>query len=183
MQEAAAPLAAWETFYVITGAAAAALTGLMFVAITLIAGSEREHRSSDALGAFATPTIVHFACALLIAITLGAPWPALAYVGVLIGLLGLGGVIYTIIVILRTRRQADYEPVLEDWLWHTIFPLIAYAALVIAALLLLINPGLGLSLFLIGGVSALLLSIGIHNAWDDVIYLATEYPKKPENKK
>src|SRR2546428_14082642 len=39
MQEAAlSPLATWQNFYVIIGSAAATLTGLMFVVITLIAG-------------------------------------------------------------------------------------------------------------------------------------------------
>src|SRR5262245_6185671 len=37
MEEVASPLAAWESFYVILGSSAAALTGLMFVVITLIA--------------------------------------------------------------------------------------------------------------------------------------------------
>jgi len=38
MQEAAVlPLPTWQNFYVIIGSAAATLTGLMFVAITLIA--------------------------------------------------------------------------------------------------------------------------------------------------
>ncbi len=45
-------LAEWENFYVIAGTAAATLTGLMFVAITLIARDEsEEQRSGDALGA------------------------------------------------------------------------------------------------------------------------------------
>src|SRR5437867_9387445 len=39
MQEAVlSPLASWQSFYVIIGSAAATLTGLMFVVITLIAG-------------------------------------------------------------------------------------------------------------------------------------------------
>ena len=34
------PLPTWQNFYVIIGSAAAALTGLTFVVITLIAGAE-----------------------------------------------------------------------------------------------------------------------------------------------
>ena len=49
MQEAAvSPLTTWQNFYVIIGSAAAALTGLMFVVITLIAGT-RVRRSSEAV--------------------------------------------------------------------------------------------------------------------------------------
>src|SRR5947208_5565919 len=140
MQEAAVlPLPTWGNFYVIIGSAAAALTGLMFVVITLIAGS-RVRRSSGTLGAFGTPTVVHFCLALLVAAILSAPWQALWNAGLLLGLTGLGGVTYAVIVVLRARRQTDYQPVLEDWLWHMVFPLVSYTALVIAAIMLPSNP-------------------------------------------
>jgi hypothetical protein len=65
MQEAAvSPLATWQNFYVITGSAAAALTGLVFVVITLIAGA-RVRGSSETLGTFSTPNVVHFGAAIL----------------------------------------------------------------------------------------------------------------------
>src|SRR5947209_10240595 len=80
IQEAALPLlTSWGNFYVIIGSAAAALTGLMFVVVTLIAGS-RVERSSGTIGAFGTPTVVHFCAALLIAAILSAPWEALWHV-------------------------------------------------------------------------------------------------------
>jgi hypothetical protein len=171
-------LPAWQNFYVIIGSAAAVLTGLMFVAITLIAGTGRR-RSSASVGAFGTPTVVHFCVALLIAAILSAPWQALWNVDLLLGLCGLGGVIYVVIVLRRARRQTDYQPVLEDWLWHTVFPLISYTALVVAALLLPGNPAP--ALFGIAAATLLLLFIGIHNAWDTVTYIAIEY-SQPENK-
>lgn len=61
-------------------------------------------------------------------------------------------------------------PVLEDWLWHAIFPLIAYMALAIAAALLRRQPTP--CLFTIGATAVFLLFIGIHNAWDAVTYIA-----------
>src|SRR5205085_9149990 len=67
VQEAAVSLlTTWQNFYVIIGSSAAALTGLMFVVITLIAGT-RQQRSSESVGAFGTPTVVHFGAALLVA--------------------------------------------------------------------------------------------------------------------
>jgi hypothetical protein len=80
--------------------------------------------------------------------------------------------IYALIVVQRARRQTDYDPVLEDWLWHTIFPLVSYTALVVAALLLPGNPSP--ALFIVGAVTLLLLFIGIHNSWDTVTYIAVE---------
>src|SRR5947209_3876293 len=179
MQEAAVSLlTTWQSYYVIIGSSAAALTGLMFVVITLIAGA-RVPRSSGTLAAFGTPTVVHFGAALLVAALLSAPWQALWNAGVLLGLCGLGGVTYVVIVVRRSRRQTDYKPVLEDWLWHAVFPLVSYTALVVAAIILPGNPVP--ALFGIGAVTLLLLFTGIHNAWDTVTYLAIEY-SQPENK-
>ncbi|MFL5692417.1 MAG: hypothetical protein ACJ795_11485 [Ktedonobacteraceae bacterium] len=180
MQEAAVSLlTTWENFYVIIGSSAAALTGLMFVVITLIAGA-RERGADGAIAAFGTPNVVHFGAALLIAAILSAPWSTLSYASLLLGLSGLGGVIYVGIVIRRARRQTEYKPVLEDWLWHTVFPLVSYIALVVAAIMLLGDPVP--ALFVIGAVTVLLLFIGIHNAWDTVTYLAIER-FQPENER
>src|SRR2546430_158399 len=93
MQEAVlSPLATWQTFYVLIGAAAATLTGLMFVVVTLIAGERvRVPSSSEAFTTFNTPNVLHFCLALLVAAVLSAPWQALWQAGVLLGLVGLGG--------------------------------------------------------------------------------------------
>jgi hypothetical protein len=172
MQEAAVwPLPMWQNFYVIIGSAAAALTGLMFVVVTLITGT-RLSSTSDPIAAFSTPSVVHFGAALLVAAILSAPWQALWQTGLLLGLCGLGGVMYAVIVVRRTRRQTDYQPVLEDWLWHALFPLVSYTAIVVAAIVLLSNPIP--ALFVIGAATVLLLFIGIHNAWDNVTYITVE---------
>lgn len=146
--------------HVIIGSAAAALTGLMFVVITLIAGSREQ--STSGVAAFGTPNVVHFCAALLVAAILSAPWQALWNAALLLGLAGLGGMIYVTIVVRCARRQTTYQPVLEDWLWHTIFPLASYTALVVAAITLPANPVP--ILFVIGASTVLLLFIGIHNA-------------------
>ncbi|HEV2655539.1 MAG TPA: hypothetical protein VGT82_11290 [Ktedonobacteraceae bacterium] len=167
----ASPLIAWENFYVIVGTAAATLTGLMFVVITLTFGS-RLRRSTESVAAFGTPTVVHFCVALLVSAIITAPWQALWNAGLLLGLCGLGGAVYIFIVVRRARRQTVYQPVLEDWVWHTIFPLVSYTALVFTAFLLQSNPTP--ALFVSGAASILLLFIGIHNAWDTVTYMAIE---------
>jgi len=171
-------LTTWENFYVIIGSSAATLTGLTFVVITLIAGA-RVRRESEALAAISTSTVVHFGAALLVAAILSAPWQALWYAGLLLGLAGLGGVTYVVIVVRRTRRQTSYQPVLEDWLWYTVLPLVSYTALVVTAIVLPGNPAL--ALFVIGAATVLPLFIGIHNAWDNVTYIVIER-SQPENK-
>jgi hypothetical protein len=182
MQEAVlSPLATWQTFYTIIGSAAATLTGLIFVVVTLIAGVRaRVSSQSEAFATFNTPNVVHFGIALLVAAILSAPWQALWNAGLLLGLSGLGGMIYVVIVLRRVRRQKDYQPVLEDWLFHTVFPLVSYTALLVAAMLL---PGQPVpALFVIAAATLLLLFIGIHNAWDNVMYIATEL-SQPQNKR
>ena len=182
MQEAVlSPLASWQNFYVIIGSAAATLTGLLFVVIALIAGVRvRVSSPSSGIAVFSTPNVFHFGAALLVAASLSAPWQALWQAGVLLGLAGLGGATYVVIVLRRARRQTDYQPVMEDWLFHTVFPLVSYTALVVAALLL---PGYPApALFVIAAATVLLLFIGIHNAWDNVTYIAIEL-SQPENKR
>jgi len=179
VQEAAVPLlTTWQNFYVIIGSSAGALIGLMLVVITLIAGT-RMRRSSEPIAAFGAPNVVHFCAALLVAALLCAPWQALWNASLLLGLCGLGGVTYVVIVLRRVRRQSDYAPVLEDWLWHTVFPLISYTALIAAAIILPGNPAP--ALFITGAATLLLLFIGIHNAWDTVTYVVIEL-SQPENK-
>ncbi|HEX6484014.1 MAG TPA: hypothetical protein VF043_34635 [Ktedonobacteraceae bacterium] len=173
------PLATWHNFYVLIGTAAATLTGLIFVVATLIARVRVRVSSPDeAFATFSTPNVVHFGAALLVAALLSAPWQALWPAGLLLGLSGLGGMIYVVIVLRRARRQTDYQPVLEDWLWHTVFPLVSYTALVVAALLLPGHPAP--ALFVIAAATVLLLFIGIHNAWDNVTYIALEL-SRPQN--
>ena len=174
MQDAGvALLGTWETFYVIIGTAAATLTGLMFVVITLMAGVRLQVSTAyTGISTFSTPTIVHFGATLLVAAILSAPWQALWIVGLLLGLTGLGGVIYVITTVPQMRRIAEYQPKLNDWLWYFTFPLILYTALAVAAMVLPGNPVPGL--YAIGAVAVLFLFTGLHNAWDLVIYLAVE---------
>jgi len=178
MQEAEVSLlTAWQMFYVLIGTAAATLTGLLFVVASLITGVRvRVSTPGEAFGTFNTPNIVHFGLAGLVAALLIVPWPALWTAGLLLGLSGLVGVSYVLIVLRRVRRQRDYQLVLEDWLFHTALPLVSYTALVVAALLLPSHPAA--ALFVIAAATLLLLFIGIHNAWDNVTYIAIELSQR-----
>jgi hypothetical protein len=164
-------LSEWESFYVIVGSSSAALTGLQFVVITLVAGSRRRSSMRE-IGAFGTPTVVHFCAVLLISAILSAPWNRLSSAGIAIGLTGLAGLVYTSVVIRRAREQRGYHPVLEDWIWHVILPLIAYGTLLVLGFTLLGHPESWL--FIIGAMALLLLFIGIHNSWDTVTYIAVQ---------
>ena len=170
---------AWESFYVIVGSSAGALTGLQFVVLTMIAEASKRRigATGETIAAFGSPNIVHFCAALLISAICSAPWGGLGPPGVAIAACGAGGVIYSLIVLRRTLRQREYKPVLEDWIWHAWLPFLAYAALV--------HGGWAIShrspdtLYVIGAATLLLLFIGIHNAWDTVMYITLASLPKP----
>ena len=162
------PLPSWESFYVIVGSSAGALTGLQFVVIALIAESRRCTTSAQ-IDAFGTPTIVHFCFVLMLSAILSAPWPTLTGPDFLLGTSGLVGLAYVVVVTMRARQQEGYQPVFEDWLWHVFLPFLSYAVLLIAALIL--RSYTTVALFLIAAVAIVLLFVGIHNAWDTVTFI------------
>ncbi len=171
-----AALGGWEDFYLIVGSAAAALTGLQFVVITLVSEAQSRSTSTGALGAFATPTIVHFCAALFVSVVMCAPWPRLSEPAFVIGAGGVVGLIYAGIVVLRATRQTAYQMVAEDWIWHVTLPLAAYGVQLVAGFLL--SRATVVAAFAIAASSLLLVYIGIHNAWDTSTFMIEERIKR-----
>jgi hypothetical protein len=165
------PLLSWDNFYVIVGSSAGALTGLQFVVMALISDL-RKPASPDQIGAFGTPTIVHFCVVLTLSAVLSAPWPSLSVPDALLGVAGGVGLIYVGTVTFRAARQVGYKPVFEDWLFHTILPFVSYALLLIGSIMMSHNSTA--ALFMIATMAMLLLLVGIHNAWDTVTFIVTQ---------
>ena len=163
------PLSGWESFYVIAGSSAAALTGLSFVVITLGAEIQRTMPAA-AVRTFTTPTIVHFCIVLLMSAILSAPWQSVHGAAVCLVVTAVTGLAYGFFITWSASHQEHYKPVLEDWVFHSALPVIAYGALLVASILL--PRYVGPMSFVIAGVSLMLLFIGIHNAWDTVIWMA-----------
>ena len=174
MIEATGVLSQWESFYVIIGSSAGALTGLQFVVIALIAETQRVANLAS-IDAFGTPTIVHFCVVLLTSAMLSSPWPSLRGPDISLGIIAIWGLAYTSLVLRRTLRVVEYKPVMEDWIWHVMLPYIAYALILIAAFILYMNATI--ALFSVGAMSLLLLFVGIHNAWDTVTFLVANNTK------
>ncbi len=161
-------LSGWSNFYVIVGSSAGALIGLQFVLITLVAQIPVGKDGGAAGHAFATPTIVHFSVVLLLAGIMSAPWHGTDPVEALWGVLGVGGVVYALIVARRMMSQTTYRPEGEDWLFHAWLPMASYFLLAAAAWEA--RSHLREALFAVAGAAMLLLFIGIHNAWDAATY-------------
>ncbi len=162
-------LAPWESFYVIVGSSAAALIGVQFVVIALVADMRSKLTTADSISAFGTPTVVHLGGALVVSALMSAPWPLLSRASIALATCGLGGLGYATVAIHRARRQTAYKPVWEDWIWYAVLPCSAYAALAVAALLL--RTTTQAAVFVIGAAALGLLLIGIHNAWDTVTHV------------
>jgi hypothetical protein len=159
--------AKWDGFYVIVGSAAGALIGLQFVVMTLIA-QRPTMAHAEAGAAFGTPTVVHFSTVLFLSLLLHVPWQTVTAAATVWGLLGLGGLLYSIIVALRMKRQTAYRPQFEDWLFHVALPSAAYAILSFSSCAAFVRAHE--ALFAAGAAVLLLLFSGIHNAWDNVAY-------------
>jgi len=173
-----AELREWESFYVILGSAAAALIGLQFVVLTLIA--ERPPVDASAAGAaFATPTIVHFGATLLISTLACAPWQTMTHAAVPWGIVGAAGAGYAFVVARRMRLQKAYQPQLEDWLYNVLFPLVAYVVLLVSVFMA--GNHTPEALFGVAGAALGLLFVGIHNAWDAVSYHVFVHRQKDQD--
>jgi hypothetical protein len=169
MPDSVLTLKAWETFYVIVGSAGGALTGLMFVVVTLIS-EETLGASEEGVSAFATPNVLHFCAVLLVSAILTAPWGDVWQPAWALAIAGCGGLVYVLVALRRARHQTDYVPVFQDWLWHFILPFAAYGTLAAAGFIEAVHEA-G-ALFAVATATTLLLFVGIHNAWDTVTYMA-----------
>ena len=169
MREFGEMLGAWNGFYVMIGSSAAALTGLMFVVITLVRDQQRSATGAG-ISTFSTPTVVHFCCALFTAALMSAPFRSLVPIAIILGLAGAAGLFYIVRIGLRQSKLENYQPDAEDFAWHVLLPFIAYATLITGALAL--HAAASQALYAPAAAVTLLIFVGIHNAWDVVTYLA-----------
>jgi hypothetical protein len=157
------PITGWDNFYVMIGSAAGALLGLTFVVIALVADNKRANPRG--LRTFISPTIGHFCTVLALAGFMLVPGQTRVTLSIGFGLVGTVGLIYSLVTGLHMHRMpVSYVPVIEDWLWHVLFPLLTYASLLLIADLIWHAPKV--SFYAIAGALTLFLFIGIHNAWD-----------------
>jgi hypothetical protein len=161
-------LSEWQNFYVIAGSSAGALIGLQFVVMALISDMPRTPELAKAGETFTTPTIIHFSTVLFLAAAVCAPWHSFLPLAAILGVASLAGAVYSLVILWRMKRQAAYQPEFEDWLFYAVLPLQAYAVLISAAILALLQPEA--SLYIVAAATMLLLLTGIHNAWDNVAY-------------
>jgi hypothetical protein len=164
---AAPPLQDWQSFYVVVGGSAGALTGLMFVVIAL----RREGYTANAARAmrtFATPTIVHFTMTVALAALLSMPHLSRSGVSVILLAIGVPLLAYVAWLFRNARQIEAYKYDLEDLVWHFCLPALAYASILVAGLITWSSPHT--SLYIVAAGMLVLLVSGIHNAWDSAVW-------------
>jgi hypothetical protein len=160
----------WEDYYLLVGSAAAALIGLLFVVISLLAGRER---SSLEMGArfYMTPIVFDLAAILVLSGAAMAPpihpaiygWFAIAF--------GLVSCTMDIRITLGIGRlDVAAENRTFDTLWYGIIPAFVSVLFVVAGASVLLHQSW--APMAVGGVLMALLVLSIHNAWDLVTYIA-----------
>jgi hypothetical protein len=176
-------LAEWQSFYVLVGSSAGALTGLTFIVISVAAESSGFRNATVRLAglrAFITPTAVYFGSSLALSALMSIPGQTAFTLALCLGVSGVGGLVYWATVIRwMIRAIPDYRLMIGDWIWSVILPALAYAALMSSALLLAAHTAA--SLYAVAGTTLLLLFIGIHNAWDVVVWITTERQARREH--
>lgn len=158
----------WDNFYITAGSAAATLTGLLFVVITL--GLQLSTSPGmRGVHAFLTPTLVHFGGVLLQSLMLLVPWPSPWPPGIILILCGLAGLAYVTIVV-RLLRTLDFVALsLRDWILYAAAPALANAALVAGAIGLIARQSF--APYAVAGGVVLLLFVGIRDAWDLTLWI------------
>jgi hypothetical protein len=179
------PLAEWANFYLLIGTSAGALTGLTFVVITISGDPVRAESAATrltGLRAFITPTAVHFGSALWISALLCIPGHTALSAAVCIGATSVVGILYSVRVLrLMAAMRANYSPFVSDWVWNIVLPAFGYLSLLAAAFLM--PPYPPLSLDIVAVATLVLLTVGIHNAWDVVVWFTTERHAHPGRKR
>ncbi len=164
----------WHDFYILVGSAAGALIGLLFIVVTLTAGTDRE-RALRGSSLYMTPAVVQFATVLLISAVAAAPIDTNSARFLLL-VLGLATSLYSAVNVVRMFTAKDFQPShWSDPIWYAVIPLVSYLALVGADVLGWSSPAHWP--FAVGTMAVVFLLCGIRNAWDLITWIA---PGRPE---
>jgi hypothetical protein len=178
MPETLAPaFQGWQNFYLLVGTAAATLVGLMFVAISL--GSRLiTQKDIPALRVYVSPTVVHFIYVLVIAAVAMIPSVTRVFLGILllgVGLISCGRTAGGLPLIWRPQRERFVDT--QDVVWYLLVPSVSYLLLVGAGVGLLLGAGQALNGLALASI--LLLTAGLRNAWDLVVWMVLRQNEPP----
>jgi hypothetical protein len=166
-------LETWHEFYLLIGTAGVTLTGLLFVVVSL---GPRVVANDKATGvrAFLSPNAFYFATALVVSSVFLVPNLPATAIGALLclgAIVSLGYLAYA-----KAHKQwRQNKLTLPDWIWFVGTPITSYVLLLLSGIGFLLQVALAMH-----GVAAaliLLLTTGIRNAWDLVIWISEQAHK------
>ena len=157
----------WQTFYQMTGEAAATLTGLLFIVASLTSGRQSPmHERGVVL--FTSPTVFHLASVLAISALALAPDGERSRAALMLGW-ALLGLVYTTVLAIRIRAIPDPTHWSDFW-WYGAAPAANYLAL--AGATALACARVAHAAYFVALCLTVLLLATIRNAWDLVTWLA-----------
>jgi hypothetical protein len=162
---------AWHEFYALLGAASATMVGLLFVAASVASGVFSADRRAP-LRMFLSASVVHFAGILAVSLIVLAPLQNWLLLGALILGCGIFGLIYYAMTWRDTMQDgliASLE--LDDRIWYAILPVIGYGLETATGVMLVMGLAAGCPALAVA--MAVLLVVGIHNAWDITVWTIT----------
>lgn len=170
-ESVATALRDWQSFYILTGGAAATLAGLLFLAVQFGASVRYPAGVASALETFVSPTFIRFVDVLIIAVLALMPSMTRQVLGVVFLLLAIVNA-WSLYVVLR-RSFRDYEPSElkpTHWVWNVSAPALAYILMVVAGIALLLN--LSWALTGMGVVVGTLLVTALLNTWQMMTWIS-----------
>ena len=172
-------LEAWHDFYLVVGTGAAALTGLLFVIVSLgphvVAGQTR-----TGVRAFVSPIATHFTVVLVASSAMLVPELPLPLLGAFLAIGGMGGLGYTGWTRVHARWRASTLPFL-DWVWFVGLPVTCFVMVLASGVAIAMSLAIGL--YGIASALLLLIVVGIRNAWDVVLWVAQQARPESTEKK
>jgi hypothetical protein len=124
--------------------------------------------------AFVTPTMVFFTTALAVSALMLVPHLAPSALAVVLALASVGGLAY-LLWVRGHHYWREQKLDAEDWVFFIGLPFLSYVLLLAAAIAIWRGSTLGAPT--LAFVTLLLLVVGIHNAWDLVIWLSQQRRK------
>jgi hypothetical protein len=161
----------WSEFYILIGAADAALIGLLFVVTTLSASMHIGGETLSRGAAFyMTPTLYHFVTVLVMSALAVVPHVAGVWVAAVLAFWATAGAVYAAAmgVAMRTNPLPSSGQWADVW-GYGILPAAMYLGLLAAAWLSWREAANAPYAIAIGLV--VLMVIGIRNAWDLVMFI------------
>jgi hypothetical protein len=159
------PLSEWRDFYVTIGTASGAIVGASFIVATL--ASELKERTVGLKG-FITPTAVYLGSVLVGSAILTAPTLTPFALAIILGIGGTAGAAYAVVVATRVwTMNLD----LADRACYAVIPILAYAAIALAAVF--VSAAVVPSLNALAVAFVVILIVGMRNAWDMATFMIT----------